>query len=122
MHLPLPQVVDEEATAKKKEADAKKAEEEGREAGEVEPVMKTTYEDMWDWRVENENKPIWTRSPKEVRAPPPPLMPCPARVLVNTCNALLLPSPPPPPTTTSLTTTLSPPAPARYRGAVQRVL
>jgi hypothetical protein len=59
-------VVDEEATAKKGEAEAKKAAEEGREAGAVEPVMKTTYEDLWDWRVENENKPIWTRNPKEV--------------------------------------------------------
>lgn len=28
--------------------------------------MKTDYEELWDWRVENENKPIWTRSPKEV--------------------------------------------------------
>jgi HSP90 family molecular chaperone len=28
--------------------------------------MKTDYEDVWDWRVENDNKPLWTRSPKEV--------------------------------------------------------
>jgi HSP90 family molecular chaperone len=33
---------------------------------QVEPVMKTDYEDVWDWRVENDNKPLWTRSPKEV--------------------------------------------------------
>jgi hypothetical protein len=26
--------------------------------------MKTEYKDMWDWRVENDNKPIWTRPPK----------------------------------------------------------
>lgn len=28
--------------------------------------MKTEYDELWDWRLENENKPIWTRSPKEV--------------------------------------------------------
>jgi HSP90 family molecular chaperone len=28
--------------------------------------MKTDYEDVWDWRVENDNKPLWTRSPREV--------------------------------------------------------
>lgn len=28
--------------------------------------MKTDYEDVWDWRVENDNKPLWTRSPKDV--------------------------------------------------------
>jgi hypothetical protein len=33
---------------------------------QVEPVMKTDYEDVWDWRVENDNKPLWTRNPKEV--------------------------------------------------------
>lgn len=33
---------------------------------QVEPVMKTEYEDVWDWRVENDNKPIWTRTPKDV--------------------------------------------------------
>ncbi len=28
--------------------------------------MKTEYEEVWDWRLENENKPIWTRNPKDV--------------------------------------------------------
>lgn len=28
--------------------------------------MKTEYNEVWDWRVENENKPIWTRNPKDV--------------------------------------------------------
>jgi heat shock protein beta len=28
--------------------------------------MKTDYEDVWDWRVENDNKPLWTRAPREV--------------------------------------------------------
>ena len=32
----------------------------------VEPVMKTIYEESWDWRLENENKPIWVRNPKDV--------------------------------------------------------
>lgn len=26
--------------------------------------MKTDYKEVWDWRVENENKPIWARNPK----------------------------------------------------------
>ncbi len=30
----------------------------------MDPVMKTDYKEVWDWRVENENKPIWTRNPK----------------------------------------------------------
>lgn len=33
---------------------------------QVEPVMKTDYEDVWDWRGENDNKPLWTRTPKNV--------------------------------------------------------
>ena len=60
-------VVDEEGTTRKQEAADKKAKEEGKEAADkVEPVMKTVYEEKWDWRVENENKPIWIRSPKDV--------------------------------------------------------
>eukprot|EP00197_Chlamydomonas_leiostraca_P015628 CAMPEP_0202868906 /NCGR_PEP_ID=MMETSP1391-20130828/11327_1 /ASSEMBLY_ACC=CAM_ASM_000867 /TAXON_ID=1034604 /ORGANISM="Chlamydomonas leiostraca, Strain SAG 11-49" /LENGTH=770 /DNA_ID=CAMNT_0049549131 /DNA_START=140 /DNA_END=2452 /DNA_ORIENTATION=+ len=62
------QVVDEEATARKQEAADKAAAEKGEEAKKVEPVMKTDYKEAWDWRVENENKPIWLRSPKEVSA------------------------------------------------------
>ncbi|KXZ47453.1 hypothetical protein GPECTOR_35g891 [Gonium pectorale] len=59
-------VVDSEATAKKQEAADKKAAEKGEESKPVEPVMKTEYDEVWDWRLENENKPIWTRSPKDV--------------------------------------------------------
>ena len=60
-------VLDDEATARKQEAAEKKAKEEGKEAADkVEPVMKTVYEEKWDWRMENENKPIWVRSPKDV--------------------------------------------------------
>eukprot|EP00239_Pterosperma_sp_CCMP1384_P001574 CAMPEP_0197855578 /NCGR_PEP_ID=MMETSP1438-20131217/26905_1 /TAXON_ID=1461541 /ORGANISM="Pterosperma sp., Strain CCMP1384" /LENGTH=796 /DNA_ID=CAMNT_0043470751 /DNA_START=61 /DNA_END=2451 /DNA_ORIENTATION=+ len=62
------QVLDEEATAKKKEEEKKKAEEEEKEFDEssVEPVMKTETEDVWDFRVENDDKPLWVRSPREV--------------------------------------------------------
>eukprot|EP01024_Parvocaulis_polyphysoides_P031048 TRINITY_DN2814_c1_g2_i2.p1 TRINITY_DN2814_c1_g2~~TRINITY_DN2814_c1_g2_i2.p1 ORF type:complete len:845 (-),score=172.46 TRINITY_DN2814_c1_g2_i2:616-3051(-) len=60
------QVVDEEATAKKQSQAAKKAEEEGKEAEKVPPVMKSEGKDVWDWRVQNENKPLWARDPKEV--------------------------------------------------------
>eukprot|EP00775_Hariotina_reticulata_P005864 gene5864-6105_t len=59
------QVVDDEAT-KKRQEEADKALKEGEEQQKVEPVMKTEYEDVWGWRVENDNKPLWTRSPKEV--------------------------------------------------------
>jgi len=33
---------------------------------QIEAVTKTVYEDVWDWRLENDNKPIWTRNPKDV--------------------------------------------------------
>jgi len=59
-------VTDEDATKRKQDAEDKKAAEEAREAKKVEPVMKTDYKEVWDWRVENENKPIWTRSTKDV--------------------------------------------------------
>ena len=32
----------------------------------VEPVMKTEPVTSQDWVVQNDNKPLWTRSPKEV--------------------------------------------------------
>ncbi|WIA10769.1 hypothetical protein OEZ85_010938 [Tetradesmus obliquus] len=60
------QVVDEAATAKRQEEADKIAKDKEEEPIKVEPVMKTDYEDVWDWRVENDNKPLWTRSPKEV--------------------------------------------------------
>jgi heat shock protein 90kDa beta len=56
--------VDDEATTRKQEAEDKRAAEKSEEPNKVEPVMKTDYKEVWDWRVENENKPIWTRSPK----------------------------------------------------------
>lgn len=58
--------MDDEATARKQEAADKKAKEEGKESTPVEPVMKTVYDDKFDWRVENENKPVWVRNPKDV--------------------------------------------------------
>ncbi|KAF5832971.1 heat shock protein 90C [Dunaliella salina] len=59
-------VTDEEATAKKQEAEDKRAQEKGEEPKKVEAVTKTVYDDVWDWRMENDNKPIWTRNPKDV--------------------------------------------------------
>ena len=64
-------LVDEAATAasradwekKKSEAEAK-----GEPFTEPEPekVMKTEYETKWGWKVQNDNKPIWVRNPKDV--------------------------------------------------------
>eukprot|EP01024_Parvocaulis_polyphysoides_P044832 TRINITY_DN41537_c0_g1_i2.p2 TRINITY_DN41537_c0_g1~~TRINITY_DN41537_c0_g1_i2.p2 ORF type:complete len:302 (-),score=39.95 TRINITY_DN41537_c0_g1_i2:29-934(-) len=60
------QVMDQEATDKKQAQADKKAEEEGKEAEKVQPVMKSEGEDVWDWRVQNQNKPLWARDAKEV--------------------------------------------------------
>lgn len=60
------EVVDVEATEKAREEAKKKAEEEGKEPEEVKEIMKTEYENVPDWIVQNENKPIWIRNPKEV--------------------------------------------------------
>lgn len=67
------QVVDDEATEKKKQEaiDAAKAKGEDESKVTVEPVKKSNKTTEWDWAVQNVNKPIWTRSPKEV--PPLPL-------------------------------------------------
>jgi len=64
-------LVDEAASAtsradwekKKGEAEAK-----GEPFTEAAPenVMKTEYETKWDWKVQNDNKPIWVRNPKDV--------------------------------------------------------
>ncbi len=56
------QVVDDEATEKKK----KELEEKGESTEDLEPVMKTDYETVWDWTLQNENKPLWLQSPREV--------------------------------------------------------
>jgi len=60
--------LDEEATAKAKKEweDKKTAGEEGVPEEEPAPTMKTTYDTVWDWRTQNENKPIWLKSPREV--------------------------------------------------------
>lgn len=43
------------------------AKEEGKDEPEpVDPVMKTEYETLWDYAVQNDTKPLWLRSPKEV--------------------------------------------------------
>ena len=58
------QVVDEEATQKRQE-EVDKAAKEGEEPEKVDPVMKTEYENVFDWAVQNDSKPLWVRSPKE---------------------------------------------------------
>lgn len=65
------QVKDEEATQKaveQYEERKKAAEEKGEEFSEEPPsdVMKTEYEEVWDWRVQNNVQPLWTRSPRNV--------------------------------------------------------
>lgn len=66
VHMLL-QVPDEAATAKKQAEADEKAKAEGKEAGEkVEPVTKSEAETKWDWAVQNDSKPLWTRRPREV--------------------------------------------------------
>lgn len=63
------QVVDEEGTKKKQEEADKKAKEEGKDAADkVDTQMKNSTKDVWDWTVQNDSKPLWTRSPREVCA------------------------------------------------------
>lgn len=61
------QVVDDEATKKAQEEADKKAKEEGKDAADpVSPVLKTDWRETMDWRVQNDNKPLWTRSTRDV--------------------------------------------------------
>ena len=67
------QVPDEEATAAKKEEWTKRkieadAKGEDFEEPEPEPVTKTEYEDVQEYVVTNNDKPIWVRSPRDVEA------------------------------------------------------
>ena len=63
-------MLDEEATAKAQEEADAKAKEEGKEAAEpVNPITKSQPREEWDWRVQNDNKPLWTRNPREARPP-----------------------------------------------------
>lgn len=50
------------------EKDKAKAEAEGKEFTDPKPapVMKSEFETVWGWKVQNNSKPIWMRSPKEV--------------------------------------------------------
>ena len=54
--------------AKQEEADAK-AKEEDKEPAPVEPVFKYEPKTVTDWAVQNDNKPLWTRTPRDVRLP-----------------------------------------------------
>eukprot|EP00192_Tetraselmis_astigmatica_P006915 CAMPEP_0117671480 /NCGR_PEP_ID=MMETSP0804-20121206/13356_1 /TAXON_ID=1074897 /ORGANISM="Tetraselmis astigmatica, Strain CCMP880" /LENGTH=790 /DNA_ID=CAMNT_0005479943 /DNA_START=52 /DNA_END=2424 /DNA_ORIENTATION=+ len=60
------EVVDEEKTKEAQEAADKEAEEKGEEKKAVDPIMKTDYEDVKKFVVQNDNKPLWVRSPREV--------------------------------------------------------
>lgn len=62
-------MVDEEATAKKREEAIEAAKTAGEDVDkvQVDPVKKSETSTEWDWTLQNNNKPIWTRSPKEVR-------------------------------------------------------
>ena len=64
-------VVDEEKTAEKQRQADEEAKEAGKEGGAdpVEPVVKYVPKTTTDWAVQNDNKPLWTRSPKEARLP-----------------------------------------------------
>ena len=59
-------IEDTEATAKKQKEENETAEKEEREAKTIDPVMKTEYEDRWDWEVQNEMKPLWLQDSKSV--------------------------------------------------------
>jgi heat shock protein beta len=58
-------ITDDAATAERQKA-ADAAAKEGETPTKVEPVTKTDYVDVWGWRVQNDDKPLWTRSPKDV--------------------------------------------------------
>ena len=65
-------MVDEEKTAEKQRQADEEAKEAGKEGGTepVEPVYKFEPKTTVDWAVQNDNKPLWTRTPKEVRREP----------------------------------------------------
>jgi heat shock protein beta len=58
-------VTDEAATAERQKA-ADAALKEGDAPVKVEPVTKADYVDVWGWRTQNDDKPLWTRPPKDV--------------------------------------------------------
>jgi heat shock protein beta len=60
------QVEDADATEKARQK-AKEEAKEGEEPAAVDAVMKTEQKEVQDWAVQNDNKPLWTRSPREVK-------------------------------------------------------
>lgn len=60
------EVIDEEKTKEAQEKADKEAEEKGEEKKTVEPIMKSDWEDVKKFMVQNDNKPLWVRSPKDV--------------------------------------------------------
>ena len=60
--------MDEDKTKKKQEEADKAAKEGGKDAADpVDPEMKSSSKDVWDWAVQNDSKPLWTRPPRDVR-------------------------------------------------------
>jgi len=60
------EVVNVEATAAAQKEQDEAAEKEGKEPEKVEDVMKTNFNDLKQYEVANESKPLWVRPPKEV--------------------------------------------------------
>ena len=61
------QVPDPEATAKKQAEADEAAKKEGKDAADpVEEQKKTSSKEVWDWAVQNDAKPLWTRAPRDV--------------------------------------------------------
>eukprot|EP01026_Neomeris_dumetosa_P042214 TRINITY_DN3508_c0_g1_i9.p1 TRINITY_DN3508_c0_g1~~TRINITY_DN3508_c0_g1_i9.p1 ORF type:complete len:797 (+),score=132.75 TRINITY_DN3508_c0_g1_i9:64-2391(+) len=60
------QVKDVKKTEEKQQKENEKAQKEDREPITVEDVMKSESKQVWDWRVQNDSKPIWARDPKSI--------------------------------------------------------
>jgi len=60
------EVVNVEATAAAQKVKDEAAEKEGKEPEKVKDVMKTNFNDLKQYEVANESKPLWVRPPKEV--------------------------------------------------------
>ena len=64
---PVTRSYNEQATKKKQEEADDAAKTDGKDAADpVDPVMKTEWEATQEWQNQNDNKPLWTRSPKDI--------------------------------------------------------
>lgn len=59
-------MVDEVSTKSAQDVEDKKAKEEGREPRVVDNIMKTVFEKELQFVAQNDSKPLWTKSPKDV--------------------------------------------------------